>query len=253
MLKFYPRLAKLTKAAPPSSSPQGFTLLEVILAVVVVGTTLALIAPALTLAAATRLQNRRAEQAMALAQQEVDRIQAAMTRGGREAEAANLPPIASGTIECIADVEAPTAIINTPADNVEARRNAADEALSAYTVDLDEDAEESGADQASNDDFFVQRFRDEGLRTIAGGDELSIFRVGVRVYSLAAQDRLGSLETEPATLKTVEGLGEQHRRPLAVLYTEISQGNQDISLQRYSEYITAIGRGPATEDDDECL
>lgn len=224
MSNFYHRLAKIARSTPPSQ--QGFSILEIILAIVTVGIALVLIAPPVTLAVATRVQNSRAEQARELAQQEIDRIQAAMARGGAEAESANLPPSA-GTVADITAVGAPTTL--------EASRDDADTDLAAFLVDLDEDGD---------NDFFVQRFRDDGILD-AAGTELSVFRMGVRVYSIIAQDSLGELATEPASLRMVQGLGEQRNRPLAALYTEISQSSRDTSLDLYCQYV-------ATEPDSEC-
>ena len=56
------------------SSEKGLTLLECLMAVTVMGLTISLVLPPLLIAAATRVQTRRAEQSLQIAQGEVDRI-----------------------------------------------------------------------------------------------------------------------------------------------------------------------------------
>jgi len=55
-------------------SESGLTLMECVVAIAVVALAGALITPPLFLAAATRVQNRRSEQALQIAQGEIDRI-----------------------------------------------------------------------------------------------------------------------------------------------------------------------------------
>ena len=69
-------------SAQRSPSPDaGLTLIECVVAIAVIALTGAMIGPPLVMAAATRVQNRRAEQALQLAQGEVDRVRAMVVRG----------------------------------------------------------------------------------------------------------------------------------------------------------------------------
>ncbi|NET10377.1 MAG: type II secretion system protein, partial [Symploca sp. SIO2B6] len=75
-----------TKGESSQSSEEGLTLLECVVAIAVIALTGAMIGPPLVMAAATRVQNRRAEQAQQLAQGEVDRIRAMVIQGNATAE-----------------------------------------------------------------------------------------------------------------------------------------------------------------------
>lgn len=86
----------LSQCQRPNPSDRGLTLIEVLLAIVMVGVILAAIAPVLALSVATRVQSRKVEQATALAQQEIDRVRATMARSLQAATASGelqqLPP-----------------------------------------------------------------------------------------------------------------------------------------------------------------
>ncbi|MEM9817765.1 MAG: prepilin-type N-terminal cleavage/methylation domain-containing protein, partial [Cyanobacteria bacterium P01_D01_bin.6] len=67
------RLARLVK--PTSLSDEsGLTLIECVMAIVVVGLMGAAIAPMMVASVATRVQSQKAEQALELAQGEIDRV-----------------------------------------------------------------------------------------------------------------------------------------------------------------------------------
>lgn len=81
----------------PKSNPkieaQGFTLVESLMGILVISVVAITITPPIVLSTATRVQNRRAEQAMQLAQAEVDRIRVFVEQG--VADTAKLPPVPS--------------------------------------------------------------------------------------------------------------------------------------------------------------
>ena len=101
------------------ASEDGLTLLECLVAIAVIALTGAMIGPPLVMAAATRVQNRRAEQALQLAQGEVDRIRAMVIRGTTNTEnsegnlasltADELPALV--TVENLKDHPAPDTVI----------------------------------------------------------------------------------------------------------------------------------------------
>lgn len=221
------------------SSEQGLTLLECLMAVVVMGLTMAMITPPLVIAAATRVQNRQAEQAMQIAQGEVDRVRATLAReNGQNLTLARLPAIAavSGTLEGFAAPTRPTtsspmkssAACGTNYNNGE--QIAANQGL---RVDVDGNCIA---------DFFMQTFRTAGGTPRGSATTPPDFQLGVRVYSILAASSSGALTTKPAALQIVGGQGNRRTRPLAVLYTPFSQSDQSGSaLCSYHQSSTRTG------------
>lgn len=213
------------KLSPPKpisdrASTQGMTLIEVLVGIIVTGVLVTLIAPIFLLAVATRLQTTRAEQAVSLAQGEVDRARTLVTRGiDQSSEATVFPPIISGDLSTVG---APTTIVSETTNP--------DAETKAREVDIDEDGQT---------DFFVQTFRDAGIRFDAGsvGDQLANFQMGVRVYAITAKDNFGSLGTEPASLGLTNSMVETQTRPLAVLYTDVGRSDVDTSLIKLRCYL----------------
>jgi len=190
---------------PPNSSEQGLSLLECLMAIIVIGLTAALITPPLFLATATRVQNRRAEQAMQLAQAEVDRVQTLVSRSEHIEE--SLPQ------DVQTDPGPPTTLSDAnPYDQLaptEARR-----------IDVDGDG---------STDYFLQSFR-SGTQ-FSTGDDLrpTEFDLTVRVYAYFTDDLTG-LQTAPASLILTSGQGSQRIRPLSavsnrIVWSDISSNN----------------------------
>ncbi|MFP4134690.1 MAG: hypothetical protein ACLFQP_09220 [Halothece sp.] len=212
-----------------SDSEEGLTLLEVIASIVMISVILVAIAPPLLLTAATRVKMRRVSQAQLIAQEEVNRVQGIMARSRDE----NLPteddcdPTDSSdctyvglpeTVDNLEDAEAPSSVNNL-------RR-----------VDVDSDGE---------DDFLVQTFRNEGA-LFSGGEarcEPAIFQIGVRVYSILAEDNIGTdkLETDRISLQMTSGLQGQTTQPMAVISTEVSRSDMERSRDAYEAYLDDDG------------
>lgn len=201
------------------------------MAVVVIGLTMAMITPPLVIAAATRVQNRQAEQAMQIAQGEVDRVRATLAReNGQNITLTRLPAIAtvSGNLE---DFPAParpstSSPMKSSATCGTANYNNGEQIAvnQGLRVDVDGDCKA---------DFFMQTFLKAGT-TMGSATTPSDFQMGVRVYSiLAAEASASSLETKSASLQIVRGEGKRRTRPLAVLYTPFSQSDQGITLCSY--------------------
>jgi len=215
-----------------NSSEQGLTLLECLMAVVVMGLTMAMITPPLVIAAATRVQNRQAEQAMQIAQGEVDRVRTTLAReSGQNLTLARLPAIASvgGPLDSFAAPTRPSTSspIKSSATTCGTNSNNGEQIAvnQALRIDVDGDCKA---------DFFMQTFRTEG--TIRGSATTpSDFQLGVRVYSILAASSSGTLETKPAALQIVGGQGNRRTRPLAVLYTPFSQSDQGNALCSYHQ------------------
>ncbi len=224
------------KNTPPKKE-QGLTLMECLVAIAIIALTSAMIGPPLVLAAATRLQNRRVEQSIQIAQAEIDRIRTTVTL--RNHAENNLPEITSAAT--LSAQAGPGATFNLM-DSVNAgcgnSYNSEQVPINqALPVDLDGDCET---------DFLVQVFRTEGNFTpIEAGRRFDdddnptgiasphTFEVMVRVYAASAATNYGSLETEPASLQFTSGEGNQRQRPLTVLTSQVSQSDTDSSLYCY--------------------
>ena len=232
--KSLPKL--LSSVNQPTSSQAGVTLLECLIAVAVIGITSALILPPLFVAAASRVQNRRAEQALQIAQGEVDRIQTMVASGYHKVQPINgLPAIGTISRTVSLDTIAPPAgvassilkSVRTGTGGCNTYRGEVISANQALSVDVDGDC---------TVDFYMQVFRDNDVLTNrAPGPATnppSNFRLAVRVYSALALTNFGSMSTPvlPASLQITSGEGNQRLRPLAVLYSQAVWSDQSVSL-----------------------
>ena len=203
---------------------QGLTLIECLVAIIVIAATVAVITPAVVLAVATRVQNQRAEQAFQVAQAEVDSIKLLLERGGGDTLNVPLTPSA---VTRAAQFQA-----NVPAPENIAAIGAASPAYSttfnsSKPVDLDGDG---------SADFAVQMFRTAGSTT---GTTPVAFDLGVRVYRAdVVQNKAQSeLLTEQAALTLTSDEGESALRPIAVIYTSLARADAQRSLCDYNNYI----------------
>jgi type II secretory pathway pseudopilin PulG len=220
---------------------QGLTIMECLVAIVLIGITIAMVTPPLLIATATRVQNRRAEQAVQLAQDEVDRISTLVQQGVHENR--RLPAVATGAN--LSATPAPSQVFNQlktsrqagsacPAGSSFAGAprytNAQVPANQALAVDVDGDC---------TPDFYVQVFRTAGVTTnvenakpIADTRRPATFVLGVRVYSELARNTLisGRLQTTPAQLALTGGQGKQATNPLAVVYRPMIWGEESDAL-----------------------
>lgn len=210
---------KLLQLALDFQNNRGTSFLELLTAIFIIGTVLAVSAPILALVAASQVHTRQVEQAMDLAQSEIDLIQTRMNRGVSVRDNQQLPPkVTSGELT---DAPPPNDIkddTDSPA------------ATAAFKVDVDKNNEP---------DFLVQTFRNKGMCFGSGSSnkEVAVFRMGVRVYSMAAEDNLmnNRLETQVASLQ-FSGK-ERTTRPLVAFYTEISRSDLPFSLHAYERYL----------------
>ena len=230
MITRWPRLlppaASLRRVVTPKTSPipttaneQGLTLIECLVAIIMVALVASAIAPALVISVASRVQSQKAEQALKLAQTEIDRVRVSVER--REATADDLPL----PVEGVADRD--IVAVDGPNYGAFAAAGARPTVTQTRQVDVTGNGE---------NDFAVQIFRSPGGPDV-GGIPIA-FAMGVRVYDLDAVDsgRTGSLLTEPASLGIVSTAGERRERPLAALYTTISVGDTSESLCDYITY-----------------
>lgn len=227
-------------------APQGFTLLECVMAIAIMGLTFGLVLPPLLIASATRVQNRRAEQALVVAQRELDRIDALVRRSRHTPDV--LPDVAAGLPGNLENVAAPTRTYsqlrstNNSCANAYTGTGGPVPATNALLVDVNGDC---------NADFMIQVFRDRGSVSVAEASTAnprpSEFTVGVRVYSIVAgrssatspqvglNDTLTGLDTKQANLSMTSGETNQLKRPLTVIYTRYAWSDRDGSACAYQD------------------
>ncbi|MBE7385370.1 MAG: hypothetical protein F6J95_028720 [Leptolyngbya sp. SIO1E4] len=233
----------------------GLTLLETLVAIIVIGLTVSAITPAFVLAVATRVQSQKAEQASQLAQDAIDKARVVMElgsvedlgAGGVAAVREDFLPLDAGDVAATT-VGAPSRFLRLDNDSCEgaAAQPASDEACS---VDINGDGEA---------DFAVQAYRVNSFAAPSG--ELAAFDMGVRVYAYdatrdpaddgTADVAVTELNTERAsagiTNRARDDRGNGYRfAPLAVVYTTIVRSEEDNSLCEYFENqgVDPVSRG----------
>ena len=221
------------------NSQQGLTIMECLVAIMLIGLTISMVTPPLLIATASRVQTRRGEQAQQLAQDEVDRINTMVQRGLHQSSL--LPPDAANPAG-LKSVPIPTAfaaVLKTTSTTCSTPRYSEQIPIpvnQVLPVDVDGDC---------NPDFFMQVFRNGSLYTTA--EQLKVdatkrkparFDLGVRVYSSLVSTNgtlaSGRLKTEPASLGLTIGQGQQATNPLSVIYKGISWGERSEVLCQYA-------------------
>ena len=217
-------------------SPQGLTLIECLVAILMVALLASAIAPALALAVATRVQSQKSEQALQLAQTEIDRVRL-LTERGQAAD--TLPDYLAKFPPRVASLDNNQGATQpAPSDPVVGNRASL---TATNTLGIKINPAEPGTTLATNCvtdgscDFAVQIYRTKGYpddATVAP----SAFVMGVRVYDYGAVTSGATLSTNPASLVLSAGDGGRSRKPLAVLYTTIAAGEREQSLCDLIEY-----------------
>lgn len=216
-------------------SERGLTLMEALVAVLMVSAVLVAITPPIFLTVATRVQNRKAEQALQLANGEIDQVRVLVQEGitgGRRGSVNQLPSLADG-VKTIAEVGPPTSkdgrlqSTNYECSKYDQANAPQLDVTTARQVDVNGDCQA---------DFLVQTFRSNEQNILRAGLSVPVvFRVGVRVYSISAN--FEGLETGQASLQLTTGEGQQTKRPLAVMYTVLGQGDSGDALDQYHEML----------------
>jgi len=264
----------LTKASKSrsKSSVAGFTLIESLVAIIIISITVVAISPPIFWATGTRVQNRRAEQALSIAQGTIDRVRAKVERGG--STALELPSIDTAatagkrpnppapapsaqwtsiqsikpTPSCPNVNDLQPAVATVPATGTTAEIPAKPPDKQYPPINQYLPVKTTTAPDCKPD-FLVQVFRNDGIcadgpcaSSSGNADEKRplAFSVGVRVYSALAKNAT-ALQKEKASLTGTTGTGQAGTRPLAVLYATVAKSDSSNSLNRYRELCKAGG------------
>ncbi|MFN6485480.1 MULTISPECIES: hypothetical protein [unclassified Nostoc] len=222
-LKTYLELQKPVVKRHPE---EGFTIIESLMAMIVVTIVVVAITPPIFLAVATRVQNQKAEQAMQLAQREVDKVRILAEKGGYANSV--LPSLPSTSSEATGNAEAvgaPTTFLSStyPCTSFTTTSPASSEACPVYI------------NNSTTPSFYIQRFRTKE-KSYGSTSQVVAFQMGVRVYAAIANGQSG-LQTTPASLKFTTEQGQQRKYPLAVMYTSVVRSDLKDSLTRYKEFL----------------
>jgi type II secretory pathway pseudopilin PulG len=228
------------KILSQKNSNSGMSLMEALVAMLLISVMVVVTTPPLILAMATRIQTRRTETAVTLAQKELERIRLIVDTGTYTNNM--LPPQARNSSN---------ANITTPGNISQSRPPTSLRTTQTCTV-VTASCDPSNDSQAwwvdSSQEFFVQTFRTTGVQQ---NGQVVVFRMGIRVYSKIAQQDIANLRTEAAPMYLTRGAGErtvvtrnaanisarQSQFPLAVIYADFSRGDLIGSLQRYHQFI----------------
>ena len=233
---------------------QGLTLIECLVAILMVALLASAIAPALALAVATRVQSQKSEQAIKLAQTEIDRVRL-LTEEGLAAQKSGESDAAFEARKQAYLAKFPPRVAtldNTAAENQPAPGNQVVNIRTSLTptdtLGIKLNPDQPNATTPTNCvsdgscDFAVQIYRTRGFPDNAT-DVPSAFGMGVRVYDYRAITSGANLSTDPASLALSAGDGGRSRKPLAGLYTTIAAGERQNSL---CDLITYTGGSAAS-------
>lgn len=207
----------LDRCDPPE---QGLTILECLIAILVISSVLVMIAPPMLLAVATRVQNQKVEQALQLAQAEIERIRLKVDSGNYKNDNSDLPPQSSASTFSETDTL-------TECDSDQAKTTL----TKGLTIDMNNDG---------TTDYVVQTFRDAGKPISATNSQLITFQMGVRVYSYGAFKDCNTTPN-PSLTKTAPALRMMPANittspnPLAVLYARVTRGDLKESYGQYKD------------------
>jgi type II secretory pathway pseudopilin PulG len=209
----------------PHSPVAGFSLIEALVGIAIIGVTAAMIAPIITLSVAARAQNQRVEQGYLIARGHLELVRLRTERGWKgsgEAAYVNdldvLVPLESGAT--IADVPAPTAFDFNRFCNLE---NPTTPVGPPCWVDINNDGQPDFALQAF-------RFAQQIARSSSGIQVPVSFTFGVRVYPRAVAQRTytGPLGVVPGQVRLTNTEGVSN--PVAVQVSNILKGDLPASL-----------------------
>jgi len=207
-------MLKQSNHPPSASSQSGFTIIESLIAIIVVSILMIGLSPVIVLSVATRVQARRVELATQAARDYVDGV-----RSGAIPAPADVINVDQDSLSTAA---APGTTLPTCGTAGEYCQN--DTTASLYCVDQDESG---GCQDDSAKDMIVQAFRSVYNEEDADGNVVGVindpakgYLLGIRVYRADGFQNDGNLETGQTQLASMGGLGDR-KDPLFKLTTEI--------------------------------
>lgn len=208
------------------STEQGLTLIESLAAIVIFGMAVVAISPPIALSLAARVRAHRAEQALNLAQGEIDRVRLLVEQGHQNsaptlADFKALLPPTTANVNLV-----PTAVADCGSPPVSTA------AGTACFVDING----NGGSRESMD-FIVQSFR-TGSQCRGKNNDVPVgFNMVVRVYTVASfEANPGSLVPKQGSL-AFSGATTTGPSPLAVLSSTLVKTDFDVSSSVYADLL----------------
>ncbi len=226
-------LSRLTTNRRSQPAEQGLTIIECLVAIVIISLTVVAITPPIMLATASRIQSRKVEKANQVAQGEIDRVRLLVERGSYQLT--ELP----GTVGAINGTTASNAINSFGAASGSPTGGPLYSTASCSTypgvsaaatdlvrVDVDGDC---------TPEYVMQVFRTPGYAPSPPTPTVPFsFEMGVRVYAYYPPPQpFIPLDTTKASLRMGTGpldLAGGRRRPMAVLYSKMARNDSSRSL-----------------------
>ena len=226
-------LSAVPRSHPAKPKPEkGLTLIECLVAIVIISITVVAITPPIFVATASRIQSRRAEQANAIAQAEIDRIRSLVERGSSYTIAELPASGGTGDAKVIAAAAGVAPLILSPGSGAPCgTRYPASPATANQVIPVDVDGD-------CKPEFAMQVFRSndctpDSLKSVVPAVPPYAFTAGVRVYGYEEGNPMSNLSKERATLGLTTGRGGDNsaagaeRKPLQVIYTRVARvGNE---------------------------
>lgn len=233
-----PWLCRLQASRDRTAAAPGLTLIECLVAIVIIALTVVSVTPPVFLATASRVQSRRAEQANQIAQGEIDRIRTLVERQDYSFQTL---PSSTGNINNIQAFQAPagvnTGLLASAGNCANPYPQAATappappitpvSATQLVPVDINGDC---------TPEYAMQVFRSEGCvpaEFVSQNPPPYSFYVGVRVYAYAPNETR-TYTNERANLGLTAGKRDDTgtvRKPLQTLYTKMIRPNSSGSME----------------------
>ncbi|KAB8318780.1 type II secretion system protein [Tolypothrix campylonemoides VB511288] len=205
------------KQQASASNQSGFTIIESLVAIVVVGILLAAIAPVIVLSVATRVQARRVEMATDAAKTYIDGVRSRTIP----------PPPITDTTDSLGNYPAPP--VGTLTCNT-ANAYCSAPATNLYCVDGDADG--SGCTMSSIRDFIIQALR----RNTTSTTSQDTYQLRIRIYRADAfANDGGNLTIEPTKQLIFTNKASDRKAPLLETTTEISS-----KVTTFSDFCTRL-------------
>ena len=226
-------LSWLLKKHQESDRESGLTLIEALMAVLILALVIGTIAPPLVIAVSTRVRNREVEQSLQVSRQlaEQARISLYNWNGNPATVPAAVPDLAKasdytgGSIPDPADltkIKAPSDVCETA--GVPSGTEACNSALDMKGVDFDKNG---------TIDFYVQTFRANECSTTS---EIFAFDMGVRVYPYDVVRTNGTLVSGISNVDQGAAFSDRRKNnsPLSSAYTTLIRTEANLGLTGYN-------------------
>ncbi len=225
-----------------TNGEQGLTLIECLVAIVIVTLTILAITPPIMLATGTRIQSRRAEQANQIAQGEIDRIRFLVERGGYTLNelpdsTGNRNPLTNVPVATVPPTGTPSASspLQSPARTCPGVADTARYPFRTPTLMPRTNLVQVDVNGDCIPEYVMQVFRNDGPPLPGNPPPPPLtFDVGVRVYPYFPGQPFPPLLQERASLiagtSTRDRQAGNAQKPLAVLFSTMARNDQSRSL-----------------------